>query len=171
MNVQAINPVRVAARQAFKDSEGDRFKATQLLADRVRTDPILRAALLDPLILNACDAVIREIARGERDQIFSHASAINAGTSSVNPVLALASGIENTLLNTPLRCGVRLRDATAEQVQAEADYYDAIARDAGQKARFYSAVARLVPSGKTVSQVRKLTESYMLTLFEGAAHG
>ncbi|MBI5940668.1 MAG: hypothetical protein HY859_09600 [Caulobacterales bacterium] len=151
-----FDPVADAARSAMDAAKGDLTTAAASMETAVRKDPKLRDALTEPLIAGACMEAVRRIMHERRRSIWSAPSepiALGRGAdkaSQADRVAHLASG---TLLMFPLPGGVKLSEATRDDVVRAAGFYDAQAKDMGVKARWLSLIAQSIPAGKTVGEV------------------
>lgn len=137
------------AREALTDNDGSvDYAVTEVLARLNRNPRAYVEAIEEALESGVRNAVEREM-RATRSKIFygaPPASKINF-TSAVQ---MLAETNRQMLLDFPLAGGVRLRDATRDQVLTQAEMYRATESDARRKRRWLEAIAGLVSDGQTV---------------------
>lgn len=136
------------AREHLRASSGNARAASAsllrtLLADRAALRAVIEAAVRDAVVYRVESAV-----RHRRAAVIASAERDRKGA-----VIALARGISASLLDMPLAGGVRLGDATRDQVTEQADRYEAISSDTGRKARWLRLIAQSVPPGRIVSDV------------------
>lgn len=124
---------------------GDTRAAAAALADLIQRDATVRAAVIGAAISEAARYAVGAAMRQDRRAIW-HGHAPRAKTR----VSALAGGLARSLMDFPLAGGLRLADATREEVAAQADLYAAARDDAARKARWLSAIASALPEGARV---------------------
>lgn len=154
------------AREALAGVDGDTEKATDILTKRLMKDrPLLRSVIHGAIR----DAVSyrTELAMRENRRRILHAVSSPPPAPGRDSVISLAAGIRESLLDMPLAGGLRLRDATREQVSDQANRYAALAKDTGHKARWLSLIAQSVPDGKVVGDV--MNDERAAELFREAA--
>jgi hypothetical protein len=135
------------AREELKRHDNDTQKAADALVRRLhRNHPLLRA-VIEHAIQTAVDTCVEHSMRGQRATILR--SAEQGRTAAV----AQGTFMARVLLDFPLANGRRLRDATREEVEEQAERYEHLADDMGRKARWLSAVAHLTPAGERVGKV------------------
>lgn len=159
------------AKKCYDANDGDILKATNEFEKKIRADDELFRAALEPLVRQACYSIISGMMRSERKAVWKGTGAIQPSkpiyTAPVHRpdtparVEALATG---TLMMFPLMGGLRLRDATVEQVSENAQMYADKASDMAWKARWLNAIARKMGNDKTKKVVDILTESELNTL-------
>lgn len=130
--------------------------AAEELERVVRDNPMLRDELLNPLIRGACRNAIHAQIRLTRASIWSPPVApvtvAREKPQTVNKdkpsrVAALAAG---TLMMFPLPGGLRIMNATLEDLQKARDFYHSHATDMAHKARWLTLVMQKVDNGKKV---------------------
>jgi hypothetical protein len=156
-----INPVTQAAREALLAADNDVLKATEALRQRVKGNPALFRQLMEPLVHDACYDAVRAQCRVQRSAIWSppvHRA------DSADRVKALA---QSNLMSFPLPGGLRLGDATREDVVKAREFYASQADSMAHKARWLELVAQSLTGRKTVAKA--LTETRLQELKEAAA--
>lgn len=148
------------AREFLDEEGGLTGPAIERLKAAIRDSDELRTLIATDAIMAYAALHIQAQMRGDREAIWAGA-ARRADPNAPPPksktsVSALANGIRGSLMNFPLAGGVRLRDATREQVEAQASLYDSASRDMGHKARWLAAIAARVDPGQRVGEA--LTE-------------
>jgi hypothetical protein len=136
------------ARDTLRRADGDTTVATDRLTKRLLKDRDLLETIIRAAVAAAVETTVEHSMRSRRESIMRTTTV--PGRSGV---FALASGVTFALLDMPLANGVKLRAATREQVTAQAQMYDAKARDMGHKARWLELIAQAVPDGKIVGDV------------------
>jgi hypothetical protein len=137
------------ARKALRESGGDTESAVEALADELLSDAVLLRALIRPAVM---DAVIYRVEHSMRDRRGAILRSVDAAQAGPDSVAALAAGLGRALLDFPLANGLKLRDATRDQVLAQAERYAATAKDAGHKERWLKRVAEATPARKKVGR-------------------
>jgi hypothetical protein len=135
------------ARAALRECDNDTDAAVRMVVGILTNDIDALRRLIRAAIDDAVSYRVEMALRHKR------ASIIKATTSTRGAVVALATGWTAALLDMPLANGVALREATREQVVAQADRYRATATDAGHKFRWLVLIAQAVPPGKVVGDV------------------
>lgn len=149
------------AREYLHDAGGDTAAASARLIKRIEKDAEFRTSVVAEAIADAAEIAVGTAMRHHRSAVWN-GIVPKAKTS----VVALANGITNALLDFPLKGGVRLRDATREQVLEQSHLYRTSAADMSAKHRFLAAVAKRVAPGKTVGD--SLTEEQVRAMHERA---
>ena len=139
--------VAETARECLEKAGGDVRAAVPLMLERVRKNRALRDALTEPLLSDACYGAIRNECRIQRRDVWTPPNYSKGGNGA--RVIALAT----SLLDFPLLGGMRLADATREQVQKSAEFYASQSADMGHKARWLQLIAQSVPDEKRVADV------------------
>lgn len=154
------------AKECYDTNDGDILKATNEFENKVRADDVLFRTALEPLVRQACYSIISGIMRTERKAVWNgagvKATAKPIYTTPVHRpdnairVAALATG---TLMMFPLMGGVRLRDATRQQVSDTAQMYADKASDMAWKSRWLGLVAAKMGDDETKKVVDIISES------------
>lgn len=161
----SAEPVTIArlAREALGRLDGDAKRATDFVVDRLSANAVLLREVVRAAVGDAVTMRVGEALRKQRSAI------VSATTGDRGAVVALSTGWTAALLDMPLAGGKRLREATREEVVAQAHRYDAQAKDMGHKARWLTLVAQAVPSDKVVGDV--MDDARAAELFAEARHG
>lgn len=154
------------AREFLDDAGGITSVAIERLQQLIREDEALRIAIAADAVMAFAAQHIEKKMREDRAAIWTRAAQKGEVTKPKTSVAALANGIRESILNFPLAGGIRLRDATREQVEEQAQRYAAASRDMGHKARWLSAIAQRVEPGQTVGEC--LSEDDALALHREA---
>lgn len=147
MSDDAVNSLAKLAREALAANDGDTTVATESLVSRFANDIDLLRAIIRDVVMTAVDARVEHAMRNKR------AAIINATTGDRGAVVALATGWLACLLDMPLANGLKLRNATRQQVLEQAGRYAATAKDATHKSRWLTAIAQSVTGDRTVGDV------------------
>lgn len=147
------------AREYLAEANGDTDAAAAELGDYLTGDPVALRSVLDEALSLAASEVVTSEMRRVRNSLWQN-------PQPKTSVLSLANGIANSLLDFPLAGGIRLRDATKEQVAEQAHLYRTHGSDMIRKAGWLDAIAKRVPEGTTVGEA--LTESDVLDLHKKA---
>jgi hypothetical protein len=145
-NQNAIDVPALAARELAANT-GDVAGAAKAMETKARANPALWMALTDSLLPQACYDAIRAQCRKERRTIWTAPNYTPGGNGG--RVVKHALG----LLDFPLPGGKRLRDATADEVRAAAQFYHAQAATMARQGRWLDLVAAQVAPNCTVGQV------------------
>ena len=141
------------ARQELSEADNDVRVASDRLVESITSNENLLRATIRQVVEEAARTVTGSVMRSERFAIFHAATrSPQAGRAAV---AALAGGIATSLLDFPLANGIRLRDATREQVEAQAGLYSASAADANRKAAWLRAVASKMGGAAKVADALK----------------
>lgn len=149
------------ARETLAQCNGDHADARRKLLSRLLTDRKLLATVLEPIIASALHDKLGSLQGNARHHITK--------SQGKNAVAALADGIARSLMDFPLAGGLRLRDASREQVAAQAQIYQDNADTMGHRARWLALVAQSLPDGKTVGST--MSEERLAELFEQGRSG
>ncbi len=133
------------AREALEERDGNVAKAAGLLASRLRRDE----KLLDTVVEEA----ITEVARARAHKLNTRVREAVIRSASRADVEALADGLAASFLDFPLSTGVRLRDATRDAIQTQAEIYRRMHVNTGHKFRWLERIAQAVPVGKKAGDV------------------
>ena len=137
------------ARDVLAEHDGMTAPAIEDLADRIAGDDGLLAILAGDLIREASQSVTYGAMLADRAAIMR---TVKTGMTRAHG-LALVDFTSGSLLDFPLAGGRRLRDATHDEVERQANLYAVRAADEAHKARWLSAVAAKVPAGLKVGDV------------------
>lgn len=149
------------AAEHLRKAEGDTAEATRSLIALLTGDPSVRAAVIDAAVEEAARSMVGHAMRAERAAIWS-----GRAPTPKTSVTAFAGGMARSLLDFPLAGGLRLGDATREEVAAQAALYAALRDDAARKARWLTAIAAALPEGARVRDA--MTEAQVSALREEA---
>lgn len=144
------------AREALADLDGNVEKATSRVLYRLRGDPKLLKLVVEAAIEELVALRVNEIVRHQRQSILHQ--------HTRDRVVALAEGMLPCLLDLPLAGGLKLRDATRNDLIDQIHRYETQAGDMMHKARWLGLVLQSVPEGKRVGQI--LEEKRVKELFE-----
>jgi len=150
------------ARDHLKECDGDVEAASAALYDELDGDKYLLSIIAEQAIREAVKSYVSLAHRNDRVAIIK----------SIQPrVLDIAGAVKrleksNTrmILDFPLAGGIKLRDATKEQVQDQADMYGRTERDAAHKRVWLERIAKLLKPGQVVGKV--INETKAIKLFE-----
>lgn len=158
-------PITIArlAREALSATDGNVRRATDALVERMAGDANLLREVIRAAVTDAVNLRVQAAHRHNRAAILRVTTGGRAG------VEALAAGLTAAILDMPLARGVKLRDATREEVVEQAERYAAQASDMGHKARWLRLIAQAVPAGKRVGEV--MTDERAAELHAEARHG
>lgn len=135
-----------AAREELDRTAGNVVAAAEAFAARVRATPALYAALLDPLLDQACYQMLAQLNISARKRVWRPP----AGDPHQRGRLV---NLSRSLLDFPLPGGKRLTEATRGDLLSGSKFYAKLATDQGHKARWLSLVAKGVKRDQTVGQV------------------
>ena len=131
------------AAEAFKQSDNNTDRAADILFDRLKSDPVLYAQYIDPLIREWCQQVIgSECVRKPRASIWT--PAVNASSN------ARANTFKNSLLDFPLPGGKPLRHATKADLKAAIEIYTKQAKNMMSKAQWMQRIVDSMGNKRTV---------------------
>lgn len=140
------------ARDFLDDHGGRTGPAIDALQSLILSDEALRLSIATEAVMTLAALKVQAEMRDDRSKVWNAANMRAAGTApkAKTSIAALANGIAASLMNFPLAGGVRLGDATREEVLAQAGLYAKTAADMGHKARWLEAVAARVAPGQKV---------------------
>lgn len=134
----------------------DVLKATAALEAAILEDPALFRALTEPLVRNACYAVLSKKMRSHRATVWTAPNYDEAAESNRRRISAAA---KTTLYDFPLLGGtVLLGDAVRPQVIDARDHYASISADAGWKSRWLLSVGNSLADDRTAVRAALTTE-------------
>lgn len=153
------------ARQALIDHKNDTTKATDALTRRLLKEKALLRSVINRVVHDAVEVHVENSMRASRHAILRgslyDAQRMREGAE------ALARGVARSLLDFPLANGLKLGDATHEQVMEQAHRYASISADTGHKARWLVLIGESVPEGRRVREV--VSDGRAMELWQEAA--
>jgi hypothetical protein len=162
---EAENPpmltLSALAREALEERDGNVEKAHSYLDNKLKHDAKLRSALIAAALQDAIEMRVRAANRSERVRI------VNIGNRASFD--ALADGFESCFMDFPLSSGIKLRDATRDQIIAQSETYRKMSLDTSHKARWLELIAQSVPANRTAGDA--LTEQRLNELWKETANG
>ena len=158
-----IATLSAMAREALDDADNDVAKASEALKARLLTRPEVLDRIITEVVSVAVSTRVGGAMRSERRAIIL-GSMRQIGGGGRDAVRALSAVVGRSILDFPLAGGVRLRDATREQVIEQAALYERFAADQAHKARWLNAIAADVPPGAVVGTA--ITEARAAALLE-----
>lgn len=147
------------AREEMDRADGDYEKACIALCARLRRDAPLLKSIVAHIMERLVKSAFRHLDRQERERIVR-----SANMSSAERMAVLAGGMTAALLDFPLRKGIKLRDATREQVMDQAEFYGSAGADMLHKHRWLTTLAQALPADKCVGEV--ITEDRAVELWQ-----
>lgn len=150
--------LRLLAREALSEADGDWSDAAARLRARIERDPALRDALLATLIDGATWALIRGAAHETRSAYTRPAS--EASTANAQDRIRHLARV--SLYEWPLPGGQKLGDASREELTGAADFYAQLAERNGARGSWLRAIAEKVRGEKVVRDC--VTEKQLETL-------
>jgi len=142
-------PTLVAmARNALQDYDGDVEKTTNHILKTIRKNKDLLAIIVNEAVEIAVSYQVALAHRGERRVIMR----------TLNHLEALSGAVESMLLDFPLAGGIKLRDATRDDVERQAAIYRSQIGDMAHKQRWLEAIAERLPEDSTVGDVFSETD-------------
>lgn len=153
------------ARHVLRDHDNDTTKATDALTRRLLKDKALLRSVINRVVR---DAVQVHVEAGMRS--FRHAivrGSLYDAQRMREGAEALARGVARSLLDFPLANGLKLGDATHEEVMEQAQRYASISADTGRKSRWLVLVGQSVPEGRRVRDV--VSNGHAIELWQEAA--
>lgn len=139
--------LRALARTALEQCGGNTAEATDAVAEILANDKRLARSVAAEAIALASYELVQHRMRDNRSAVVLSANRSRDG------VAALANGIRAALLDFPLAGGMKLRDATPDEVTEQIDRYDAIGRDVSHKAKWLRLIVQSVPRNKLIGEV------------------
>lgn len=135
------------ARDCLRACKGNIVSAAAEMLGRLRDDETLMLACMEELIAEAARVEIEAAHRHTRAAILSGIGKPPRvdGDVKLNAIAATFS-----LFDYPLAGGLKLGDATRDEIEAQATIHRAAAIDHGHKARWFQAIAAECPAGKPV---------------------
>lgn len=149
---------REYAEEAMEQADGDVLEATAALEAMARNDVSVWQVLTEQLLKTACYDACRSICRSERRVIWNTTGSDAGGKGD----RVKAHG--NMLMDFPLPGGMKLRDATKQDLMDAAGFYERQAAQMTAVASWLSAIASKVKT-KTVGDT--LTEVQLRAIKDG----
>jgi hypothetical protein len=141
------------ARNALVDLDGNVPAAIEDVISAITGSENLLQIVIRQTVEKAVESVVGSVMRTDRAMIYqAHTRSPSAGRKAV---AALAGGIARSIFDFPLAGGVKLRDATREQVEKQADLYAAFAKDQATKATWLREIANRMGHAAKVSDALK----------------
>jgi len=142
------------AREAAVEADWNTNHASAVLFGRLSRDKALLQSVVQDAVYDAVHQHVEEAMRHRRVTLIRQVQAERqAGVDRKGAALALANSIAASLFDFPLAGGVKLGDATGEQVAEAARRYSAQASDMSIKGAWLHTVAKRVPPDKRVRDV------------------
>lgn len=132
---------------SIRDAFGDPVVAASLMEARVRDNKALLAQLVAPYLADACWKAVNR--RLEETKVPDMDDDPYEAPDTSGRLHALAE----SLLDFKLPSGILLRDAFAQDIRDAAQWYTSRAFALAKRGRWLSAVAALVPRGKTAGDI------------------
>lgn len=132
---------------SIRDAFGDPVVAASLMEARVRDNKTLLAQLAAPYLADACWKAVNR--RLEETKVPDQDDDPYEAPDTSGRLHALA----DSLLDFKLPSGILLRDAFAQDLRDAARWYASRADALAKRGRWLSAVAALIPRGKTAGDV------------------
>jgi hypothetical protein len=154
--IEATASIYDLALECLEAEGGDVREAAKRLGVRLMEDEHLRASVLEDLVQIAVSRAVDSKTSDARRRIWRQSA------DGPAQVVALANGIFNSLYDFPLAGGVKLGDATKDQVLAQANAYGTVIADIQVKRRFMQAIAGKLKVGDRVRDV--MTEDQLRSL-------
>lgn len=151
MNAPAVirqKTIGELAREVLDDEGGMVAPAVLRLKSLIASDDALRESIAEAAINEYAQRRVANAMIGGRRAVWTAAERRIAAPAKTS-VAALANGISASLLNFPLAGGLRLRDATRDQVSGQAQMYRAMGSDMLHKARWLALIAARLPDDET----------------------
>jgi hypothetical protein len=142
-----IETIHELATYCLKQAKSDLRKATQLMETAVHENSEFRRLLTDPLIRTACYDHLRSVCRAKRGYIWFSENWEESG----NGGRLLSAG--RTLLDFPLPGGKPFRDATKEEIQGAAEFYEIQATTLGARGAWLRAASQKMKTGQKGGEV------------------
>lgn len=141
------------ARNALQDCDGNVHAAIEDVISAITGSENLLQIVIRQTVEKAVESVVGSVMRTDRAMIYQSHTRTNAAGQKA--VAALAGGIARSIFDFPLAGGVKLRDATREQVEKQAEIYAAFAKDQATKAAWLREIANRMGSAAKVSDALK----------------
>lgn len=169
---QAPPPDRVTlailARDTLAEFNGDTESATVALIARFENERWLLQAVAEEAINYAVEQSVQKAHRNERAAIVKMFQSPTSKLDFASVTRSLANTHKRMFLDFPLAGGLRLRDATREDVEKQAAFYGTQGRDMLHKSRWLGRIAACVKPGQVVGKA--VSEAKAVKLFEETAN-
>ena len=153
------------SRTALEQREGDVNEAIEDLVYELQNNEELLQDVVSSAVREACKSFVSKAHRDQRTRIISGLTH-KKSTIGEAAVALVKENIEH-LMNYPLMGGVKLKDATRQQLMEQADFHAKIEYDAGWKKTWFRSIASHLNSDKQkVKNV--LTVETVYSLYEEA---
>lgn len=158
----AAEKLSAMARECLAEHDGNTTKAISALVVLLLSDRALLRELVAPIVLAAVDTHVDRSTHYQRKNLII---SVNR-QSRRSDMVALAGGIAHSMLDFTLgtAAGIRLRDATREQVVGQAEEYTRQGNSMLRNARWLELIAQGVPADRKVGEV--LTDARANELWE-----
>lgn len=165
--VEIEQPSRITmhslAVNAYRSADGNVPQAKAALLLVLRDDVALLESVVDDAVSNAIGYSLHKIATRHRDSIVKAAeSPKGAGRAAV---VALATGLAAGYLDWPLANGVKLRNASRDDLIDSINRYNAVASANATRANWLQLVLQSMPAD-AVSVGDRLTEERIAELYK-----
>lgn len=154
------------ARDALAEFDGDVSAAKNHLVSRLESERWLLEAVADQAISEAVNTFVQAGHRQDRAAIVRSAPKAKINFGKVTK--ALKNTHQRMFLDFPLAGGVKLRDATKEQVEAQVRSYTSQGETLLHRARWLERIARMVKPGQVVGKA--VNEAKAMKLFQETAN-
>lgn len=142
------------ARDSLARCDGDTDAASEAMIETLSNDRGLWRTIASEAVSSASREAVQAQHRAERKSIVrAMQMPPQDAEAGRRRVAALAEVNMRCGLDFPLKGGVKLRDATRDEVMEQAQLYDRAANDMTIKARWLYLIANRVPEGVSVGSV------------------
>ncbi len=157
--------LRQIAARVYKEFDGDVDKAISEVLRQIYKDKYLKARILEEAVGEAVHSLVTSAMRHERLEILRRPVAPQSfdigGAARRSTTLCQKIYMDFTLAG-----GVRLRNATFEQLSAQVEFYEKQGSTMLKLGRWLRSIILLLPPGKTVGKA--LSESKLHQLYDEA---
>jgi hypothetical protein len=148
--------LRTLAAKALRSRDGKVEPAIKALEAMLRRDRKLLRTIVAEAIHEAVGSIVADKHRERRRTVIRLATR--------EDVEALAAGFGIAFGEFPLAGGVKLKEATREQIERQAEFYQHTAIDTGHKARWLRLIAQSLRPGEVAGE--KITEQRFSELWK-----
>lgn len=138
--------VGTLAERCLESCQGDWKKAAAKMEREVRSNAGLYSELMDPLVSGAVWERVRQAARSQRRSFH------NAATAPKSPKNDGLEAVAQSWYDYPIYGGVRLGDATREDLQSAIDGYRMHEQSNRMRREFMERIYAKLPDGKRVRE-------------------